>query len=195
MVVLVGAVFGVSYFGSPKFTDVGYRPEQPIDYSHKLHAGDLGLDCRYCHVGVEYSAKATVPPTQTCMNCHNMILPESEKLAPLRESWKEGKALEWVKIHKVPDFAFFNHSVHVNRGVGCTSCHGRVDQMDVVMQVEPLSMGWCLECHRNPDMHLRTVDQITKMDWMAPENQLQLAEVIKKERNINPPTDCTGCHQ
>jgi len=193
--VLAGVVFGVTYFGSPKFTDVGYRPIQPIAYSHKLHAGDLGMDCRYCHTAVEVSAKATVPPTQTCMNCHVICMPESEKLLPVRDSWAKKEALEWVRVHKIPDYAVFDHSAHINRGVGCTSCHGRIDQMEVVMQVQPLSMGWCLNCHRNPDMHLRPLDQVTNMEWIAPDDQLLLAEQFKLERNINPPTDCTGCHR
>ncbi|MFQ6610576.1 MAG: cytochrome c3 family protein [Fidelibacterota bacterium] len=192
---MIGAVFGVTYFGSPKFTDVGYRPVQPVPYSHKLHAGDLGMDCRYCHVAVEIGPKATVPPVQTCMNCHQLILPESVKLKPVRDAWINKTPLEWIRIHKTPDYAFFNHSAHIKRGVGCRSCHGRIDQMDVVMQVQPLSMGWCLDCHRNPDMHLRPLDQITNMEWLAPENQLLLADQYKDERNIKPPTDCTGCHR
>ena len=195
MVALVGAVIGFTYFGSPKFTDVGYRPEQPVQYSHKLHADDLGIDCRYCHVGVELSSKAIIPPTQTCMNCHILIKPDSKLLEPVHESWGNNTAIEWIRVHKVPDYAFFDHSAHVTRGVGCASCHGRVDQMEEVMLVEPLSMGWCLDCHRNPDAHLRPLDKVTQMDWTAPENQLQLAEKIKKERHINPPTDCTGCHR
>ncbi len=195
IVATIVVVFGVNYFGSPKFTDTGYRPVQPVPYSHKLHAGDLGMDCRYCHTAVEIGAKATVPPTQTCMNCHVLCLPESEKLLPINQSWAEKKPMEWIRIHKIPDYAFFDHSAHIIRGVGCTTCHGRIDQMEVVMQVQPLSMGWCLDCHRNPDMFLRPLNEITKMDWIPPENQLLLAQQYKIDRNINPPTDCTACHR
>ena len=187
------------YFGSPNFTDVGYRPKQPVPYSHKLHAGDLGMDCRYCHIGVEKSAVAMVPPTNTCMNCHKLVLPQSEKLLPIRESFASGKSMEWIKVHKVPDFAYFNHLPHINAGVGCASCHGRIDQMDVVEQKQPLSMGWCIDCHRNPDMHLRdlTVSKITDMNWkpLAEKDQLAFAQRIKTEKHIAPPEDCSGCHR
>lgn len=183
------------YFGSPKYTDVGYQPVQPVPYSHKLHAGDMGMDCRYCHTAVERSPVAMVPPTQTCMNCHTLVLPESEKLIPVMKSWKEGTPIPWVKIHKIPDYAYFDHSAHLRVGVGCASCHGRIDQMEVVQQDQPLSMSWCLECHRNPDMSLRPLDQITNMSWTPPANQLELAAKFKVERQINPPTNCSGCHR
>lgn len=185
------------YYGSPKFTDVGYRPKQPVPYSHKLHAGDLGIDCRYCHVGVEVSATAMVPPTATCMNCHKLILPNSEKLLPIRESFATGKPMEWVKVHKVGDYAYFNHSIHVNRGVGCESCHGNIAQQEVVEQKQPLSMGWCLQCHRNPDSHIRdlTKVKVTDMNWTPPADQAQFAARIKNEKHIAPPEDCSGCHR
>ena len=183
------------WFGSPKYTDVGYQPVQPVPYSHKLHAGDLGMDCRYCHTAVERSTVAMVPPTQTCMNCHVLVLPESEKLLPVRESWANKTPIPWIKIHKIPDYAYFDHSAHLRAGVGCASCHGRIDQMEVVRQVKPLSMGWCLECHRDPDMSLRPLDQITNMSWTPPANQREYAAKVKVERNINPPTKCSGCHR
>ncbi|NUM80167.1 cytochrome c3 family protein [bacterium] len=192
---LIGAVGFLWYYGSPKFTDVGYRPKQPVPYSHKLHAGDLGMDCRYCHTGVEKSAVAMVPPTNTCMNCHKMVLTQSEKLLPVRESFASGMPIEWVKVHKIPDYAYFNHSAHINAGVGCESCHGNVAQMEVVEQKQPLSMGWCLDCHRNPDMHLRKPSEITKMGWTPPKDQLAFAAQVKKEKHIAPPEDCSGCHR
>jgi len=195
IVVLIGVVGFFWYYGSPQYTDAGYRPEQPVPYSHKLHAGDLGMDCRYCHSSVELSAKANVPPTQTCMNCHTLILTESDKLLPVRESWTTGKPIEWVRVHKIADYAYFDHSAHLNAGVGCTSCHGNVAEMEKVMQVEPLSMGWCLDCHRNPDMHLRPAGEITNMKWTPPADQLDIAAKIKKEKNIAPPVDCSGCHR
>lgn len=193
--VIVGGVGFFWYYGSPEYRNVGYRPSQPVAYSHKLHAGDLGIDCRYCHTSVEYSAKAVVPPTQTCMNCHNLILPESEKLLPVRESWATGMPIEWVRVHKVPDYSFFNHSAHITKGIGCKSCHGNVAQMEKVMQVEPLSMGWCLDCHRNPDQHLRPLDKITDMKWQPGPDHAQFVERVKNEWKINPPVDCSGCHR
>lgn len=186
----------VWYYFSPKHTDVGYAPVQPVPYSHKLHAGDLGIDCRYCHASVEKSAHATVPPTQTCMNCHTVIKPKSERLAPVRASWESGLPIPWVRIHKVPDYAYFDHSRHVARGVGCVSCHGRVDQMEVVRQMEPLSMGWCLDCHRDPAQHLRPKEAVTQMDWKAPnDDPVAFGHELIKQNNIHPPTDCSGCHR
>ena len=144
----VFAIFAVWYWFSPKFTDAGYMPEQPVAYSHKLHAGELKIDCRYCHVAVEKTAWAGVPPTATCMNCHTNIKTKSPKLALVRESYASDKAIPWVRIHKIADYAYFNHSVHVRAGVGCESCHGRIDTMVEVWQEKPLSMGWCYECHQ-----------------------------------------------
>jgi len=155
----------VAFAASPKTTDVGYAPEQPIPYSHELHVGQLGLDCRYCHTSVEVGPKANIPPTQTCMNCHSKILTESDQLEPLRSSFRTGLSVEWIRVHDLPDYAFFNHSAHVTRGIGCVSCHGRVDQMTVVTQVEPLSMAWCVDCHRHPDENLRPPEYATDMEW------------------------------
>ncbi|RMD93312.1 MAG: cytochrome C [Calditrichaeota bacterium] len=194
--VLVSGIVGFFwYYGSPWYTDVGYRPKQPVPYSHKLHAGDLGIDCRYCHNFVEVSAEANIPPTQTCMNCHTLILPESKKLLPIRESWATGKPMQWIRIHKLPDYAYFDHSAHLRAGVGCSDCHGRIDQMEVVEQVKPLSMGWCLDCHRNPDMHLRPLSEITNMKWIPPKDQLEFAARVKRERHISPPENCSACHR
>ena len=192
---LIGIIAFFWYFGSSKFTTVGYRPVQPVPYSHKLHAADLGLDCRYCHTGVEVSNQAVIPPTQTCLNCHKLIKADSEKLKLVQNSWATGASLEWIRVHKAPDFVFFDHSAHVKVGVGCTSCHGRVDQMEQVMQVETLSMSWCLDCHNNPEQHLRPLDQITNLKWEPPSNQLQYAQQFIIDQNITPPTDCSGCHR
>ena len=174
---------------------MGYRPKQPVPYSHKLHAGDLGIDCRYCHVGVEVGPKATVPPTQTCMNCHALIKTDSEKLQLVRDRWKSGFPMPWVRVHKTPDYAYFNHSAHVKVGVSCRSCHGRVDQMEEIMQVERLSMGWCLECHRDPAPHLRPVSEVTHLAWEPGPDQATFALQTMATRNITPPTDCSGCHR
>lgn len=181
----------VWYYFSPEYTDVGYAPIQPVAYSHKLHAGVLGMDCRYCHTGVENGPHANIPPTQTCMNCHANIKADSEKLLLVRESFANDTPIPWVRIHKVPDYAHFDHSVHVAAGVGCASCHGRIDQMEVVRQAEPLSMGWCLDCHRNPAEHLRPLDKITDMEFQ-PDPQLGM-ELVRKN-NINPPENCSACH-
>lgn len=194
LIAAVSVIAGVWYWFSPKFTDSGYAPVQPVPYSHKLHAGELGIDCRYCHVAVEDGPHASVPATQVCMNCHSQIKTDSEELAPVRQSWESDLPIPWKRIHKVPDYAFFDHSRHVNRNVGCVSCHGRIDQMEVVYQQEPLAMGWCLECHREPEKHLRPDEHITDMDY-APSDQLAIGNQIKADKNINPPQDCSGCHR
>jgi hypothetical protein len=182
-------VFAVYYWASPWHTDVGYRPQQPVPYSHALHAGNLGMDCRYCHMFVERGPHAGVPPTQVCMNCHRQIKKDSPALAAIRESWEKGTPMHWKRVHKVPDFAYFDHSAHVGVGVGenraaigCETCHGRIDTMgrelgadftkpgessDGVRQMKPLSMSWCIECHSDPTNNLRPVEALTKMGWVA----------------------------
>lgn len=193
IIILTATVAGVWYYFSPEYTDVGYAPEQPVPYSHKLHAGELGLDCRYCHTSVDVSKHAVVPPTQTCMNCHSQIKTESEKLAKVRESWQTGEPIEWVRVHNLPDYAYFNHAIHVNMGVGCETCHGRIDRMEVVAQQEPLSMSWCLDCHRSPEKYVRPLDKVTTMGYEV-ENQLELGRKLVAKHNIHPPTYCQGCH-
>lgn len=195
IIFIIACIGLIWYYFSPKYTDVGYRPEQPVPYSHKLHAGDLGMDCRYCHSDVELSPVANVPPTQTCMNCHKIIKPDSDKLAPVRKSWETGIPIEWVRVHKTPDYAYFTHAAHLRAGVGCLSCHGRIDRMEVVMQVKPLSMSWCIDCHRNPDMDLRADGEVTDMEWKPAPDQIEIAEKLKKDKGIDPPTDCSGCHR
>jgi len=191
-VVVVGAVW---YYGSPRFTDVGYAPKQPVPYSHKLHVGQLGLDCRYCHASVEISPVSNVPPTQVCMNCHHVVKKDSELLEPIRESFATGRPMRWVRVHDLPGYAFFNHASHVRAGVGCVSCHGRIDTMEVVTQVEPLSMGWCLDCHRNPTLHLRPVEEVTNMEWFPPSDREELALQAMADLSLAPPVDCSGCHR
>jgi hypothetical protein len=193
---LIGVVLGVWYWFSPKFTDVGYAPVQPVAFSHQLHAGDLGMDCRYCHNTVERAGFAAVPPQQTCMNCHVNVLPESPRLALVRDTYASGEAIEWVKVHMLPDYSYFDHSAHLAAGVGCSSCHGRIDQMPVVYQHEPLSMGWCLECHRNPEPNLRPLDQITNMAWSEEDAAAYVpSEDPDRTREVNPPQHCSGCHR
>ncbi len=195
-------ILGIVYLGvviafatSPITTSVGYQPIQPVPYSHATHAGKLGMDCRYCHSTVEFSAKASIPATQVCMNCHKTILPTSEKIVPLRESYTTDKPIKWVRVHSLPDFVYFNHSAHVNKGVGCVTCHGRIDRMDVVYQAKPLNMAWCLDCHRKPERYLRPKEYVTKMDWVPEGNQQSLGEKLKEEYNVNPSTDCWACHR
>lgn len=189
------AIAGIWYYWSPEYTDVGYQPVQPVPYSHKLHVGQMGMDCRYCHTGVEISAVAMVPPTQTCMNCHTLIKPDSPKLTALRASWETGMPMRWIRIHKVPDYAYFDHSAHLRVGVGCESCHGNIAEMEVVELAKPLSMSWCLECHRNPDQHLRPLDEVTVMGWTPPADQSERAAAIKAQFKIKPPITCSGCHR
>lgn len=189
---LIGMLY---YFGSPVTTDVGYQPKQPVPYSHKLHAGKLGIDCRYCHYTVEVAADAAVPPTAVCINCHERIAVKSEKLLMVHQSAETGKPIPWVRVHDLPDYVYFNHSAHVSRGVSCVSCHGRVDTMEEVRQVKRLSMGWCLECHRDPDPELRPQQFVTDLGWIPDEERRVVGARIRRENNINPPTDCSTCHR
>jgi hypothetical protein len=200
--IVIAAGGGLLYVGvvvtfgfSPRTTDVGYQPEQPAPYSHALHVGQLGMDCRYCHTTVEEAAFAALPPTQTCMNCHARVRAQSDRLIPVRESLATGQPVRWVKVHDLPDYVYFNHSAHVRRGVGCGSCHGRVDTFEVVRQVELLSMGWCLGCHREPERYLRPPEVVTKLDWAPGEEQLALGRRLRAAGNVNPSTDCTTCHR
>lgn len=198
LLVIGGAVYAVVLIGflvSPKTTRLGYMPEQPVPYSHELHAGKLGIDCMYCHTTVKTGAQASIPPTQTCMNCHSSVFTDSPKLLPVRQSYTTGMPIKWIRVHNLPDFAYFNHSAHVTRGIGCVSCHGRVDKMETVYQAELLTMGWCISCHRTPEKHLRPKEYITKMDWTPEEDQLTLGRRLKAEYNINPSTDCWTCHR
>jgi hypothetical protein len=182
-------------YALPKFTDVGYAPLQPVPFSHQLHAGQLGMDCRYCHNTVEGAAHAAVPPSETCMNCHTTVRPESVALAPIRESVDTGAAVPWVRVHMLPDYAYFDHSVHVAAGVGCASCHGRIDTMEVVQQAQPLSMSWCLDCHRDPAPNLRPRDHVTDMTWDTATADYDPHSDPHRTRDVNPPLHCSGCHR
>lgn len=193
IIFLNAVVFCVWYFFSPEFLEVGYSPEQPVPFSHKIHAGQLGMDCKYCHTQVDQGRYANIPATQTCMNCHSQIKTDSDKLAPIRESWESGEPMQWTRVHMLPDYAYFNHAAHVNVGVGCESCHGRIDRMEQVHQAKPLSMGWCLSCHRAPENHLRPVSEVTTMGYKE-ENQIQVGLDLVAKHNISPPTYCQGCH-
>ena len=199
LVSLLGAGLGgllviafVWYYFSPEFYEVGYQPEQPVPYSHALHVGQLGMDCRYCHSLVEVSEHANVPSTQTCMNCHTQVLPEDPRLLPVRQAYAENTPIRWIRVHDLPDYVYFNHSAHVSRGVGCESCHGRVDTMVKVSQEVPLTMGWCLDCHRDPEPNLRDPANVTVMGYTPQPGE---GAFVKKSLNLNPPTDCSTCHR
>ena len=183
---------------SPKTLAVGYAPVQPVPYSHALHAGKLGMDCRYCHNTVEKTAFAALPATQTCMNCHTNIKPSAPSLDPVRQSWALGKPVQWIKVHNLPNYVYFNHSAHVTHGVGCVECHGRIDHMDVVAQQQPLSMGWCLDCHRAPESHLRPKSEVTNMSWKPTGDPAALGLQLKSEYKIHDTaymTSCYTCHR
>src|SRR6516164_2364576 len=183
---------------SPYLTRQNLTREQPVQFSHKHHVGDDGIDCRYCHTGVEESATAGVPPTKTCMNCHSVLFNNAAYLEPVRESYRTDKSIEWVKVHRLADYVYFNHSIHLNKGVGCSTCHGTVNQMPLIFQASTLQMQWCLDCHRDTATALRPMDQVFNMDWKAPANQRERGEKYKAERNIRTVeelTSCSTCHR
>ena len=188
-----GAIFG--YLSHPLVIDTGYQPVQPVPYSHKMHAGNLGMDCFYCHSTVYKAAYAAVPPTETCMNCHVKVKDKSARLEPIRQSYATGQPVQWVSIHRLPDYVYFNHRAHVNAGVSCVVCHGRIDQMIEVKQVQPLNMGWCVDCHRNPAPNIRPVEFVTKLDWKPEGDAAELGRKLIAEKHINPPVNCSGCHR
>ena len=193
LLVILGWAFG-ELNGSSYITQQNVAREQPVPFSHAHHVGGLGLDCRYCHNTVERSPHAAVPPTQTCMNCHSQVKTDSPRLGMVRASFETGEAIPWVKVHILPDYVYFDHRPHLAAGVGCASCHGRIDNMVVVEQHAPLSMGWCLDCHRNPDPNYRPIDQITNMYWdESPEKATyDFTKDPERTRLPSPPVHCSG---
>ncbi|MPZ17989.1 MAG: cytochrome C [Luteitalea sp.] len=172
--------------------------QQPIQFSHLHHVGGEGFDCRYCHTSVEKSAFADIPSTKICMNCHSQIWLESPYLEPVRESFKTGQSIEWIRVHDLPDFVYFNHSIHVNKGVGCETCHGRVDEMPAMQQVASLQMEWCLDCHRRPEQYLRPRSQVTVMGYEPEGDQLEIGRRLKQEYKVldaQTLTSCSTCHR
>jgi Cytochrome c7 and related cytochrome c len=172
--------------------------QQPVQFSHKHHVSDDGIDCRYCHTSVETSSFAGIPPTKTCMNCHSQIFANSPYLEPVRESWRTGRPILWTRVHDLPDFAYFDHSIHVHKGVGCSTCHGRVDLMPLTWQVVSLQMEWCLDCHRHPERFVRPRDQIYNMAWEPPARQIEAGRKLVEEYHIQSPsvlTSCDTCHR
>ncbi|MBM3226386.1 MAG: cytochrome c3 family protein [Candidatus Tectomicrobia bacterium] len=180
---------------SPYVTQEGVARTQPVPFSHKHHVQGLGLDCRYCHTSVEDSAFAGIPPVKTCMNCHSQIWVDSPMLAPVRDSFRTGRPLVWTRVHDLPDFVYFDHSIHVKQGVGCATCHGRVDQMPLMWQNASLQMEWCLECHRAPERFVRPREFVFQMDWEPPADRIALGKQLVRDYNIQPPTYCSACHR
>ena len=192
----------ITVYLTPKYTRAGYTPVQPVPFSHKIHAGQMGIDCRFCHNGVEKSWFANLPGASTCMNCHATILKDDPRLAIVRSSASNNVPVPWVQVHKTPDYVYFNHSVHVTRGISCVECHGRVDQMDEVRHDKSLSMSFCLDCHRDPASHIRPTDKVTKLDWQWSTNAAEashLQDVNGKkfvhDWKVESLTSCSACHR
>ncbi len=169
--------------------------EQPVPFSHAHHVGGLGIDCRYCHTSVEKSSFANIPSTKICMNCHSEMWASSPTLEPVRESYRTGKSIEWTRVHDLPDFVYFNHSIHVAKGVGCSTCHGRVDKMNLTWQAQPLTMEWCLDCHRHPERYVRPREEVVAMDYASPPDQIELGKRLVSEYHIQSLTSCSTCHR
>jgi Cytochrome c7 and related cytochrome c/Class III cytochrome C family len=201
------SIFGAAFFAagalwllatinrSGYVTNQNVTREQPVQFSHKHHGGELGIDCRYCHTSVEVSPVASVPPTKTCINCHSQIWAQSEFLEPVRASWKSDESIRWIRVNDLPDFVYFNHSAHVHKGIGCVSCHGRVDHMNQLYQAASLTMEWCLACHRNPAPNVRPREEVFNMAWEPPADQAALSRQLVKAYNVHPRTDCSTCHR
>jgi hypothetical protein len=191
----IALLYAVS--ASPYVTNRSVTRDQPIPFSHAHHAGELGIDCRYCHSGVETSPVAGVPPTHTCMSCHSQIWTNAEMLAPVRQSLAEGRPIRWNRVHRLPDYVYFDHSIHVAKGVGCSTCHGQVTEMRLMRQAAPLTMGWCLDCHRNPAAALRPQDAVFDMTWKPPQDQEQRGQALMAQYHIDAAhlTDCSVCHR
>jgi len=177
-------------------SDVGVAIDQPVPFSHKHHVEAIGIDCRYCHTSVEESAFAGIPPVETCMTCHSLIWTEAPNLEPIRTAWRDEKPLQWNRVHDLPDFVYFRHNIHIAKGIGCTSCHGAINEMPLVWVENALNMEWCLDCHRNPEKHIRPRDRVFDVHWTPPADQeaqgLQLVE--EYDVRVSQLTDCSVCH-
>ncbi len=190
-------VLAISYLvvRSPYESMQNVPREQPVPFSHEHHVGGLGIDCRYCHTTVERSSFANIPATKICMNCHSQMWATSPMLEPVRESYRTGKSIEWTRVNDLPEFVYFNHSIHVHKGVGCETCHGRVDKMPLMWQGQPLTMEWCLGCHRHPERYVRPRDQVFAMDYKTPHDQLALGSRLVQAYHIQSLTSCSTCHR
>ena len=194
--VLAGSLWMLVQINRSAYITETYVPRnQPVPFSHKHHVSGLGIDCRHCHTSVEISAYAGVPPTKTCIHCHSQIWKDSPMLEPVRASFQADTSLVWTRVHDLPDFVYFDHSIHVNKGVGCATCHGRVDQMPLMWKVNTLQMEWCLECHRNPAPNLRPRQEVFNMSWEPPVDQPDLGERLMEEYGVRRATDCSVCHR
>ncbi len=193
---LVGG-FAYGYIRSAFYTGVGVEVSQPVPFSHSHHVQGLGIDCRYCHTTAETSAFAGLPTTQTCMNCHSKVWVDAPMLEPVRESWRTQTPLRWERVHNLPDFVYFAHSIHLAKGIGCASCHGRVDEMRLMRKEASLFMQWCLDCHRNPAPHLRPTEALFSMDWQPPDDGGALAGALLDHHQIQQAaiTDCSTCYR
>jgi hypothetical protein len=200
---IYGAVFLLAIGGyvadainfSPYITDVNNERTQPVPFSHKHHVTQLGLECRYCHTSVEESSSAGMPPTQTCMACHSQIWLNSPMLEPVRESYSTDTSIAWTRVNAVPDFVYFNHSIHIAKGVGCTTCHGPVGEMNITYRAQTLYMRWCLDCHNAPEKYLRPRAEVFNASYQAPPDQLALGRRLVKEYKVQSLTNCTTCHR
>lgn len=184
---------GYTLVRSPYITEAGVIREQPVPFSHAHHVGQVGIDCRYCHTSVETSPSAGMPPTKTCMNCHSQLWKDAPLLEPVRESMRTGEPIHWTRVHDLPDFAYFDHSIHVSKGVGCSSCHGRVDKMPLMWREASLQMQWCLDCHRDPAPHIRPRDQVFNMDWEPGADNPEHAKWV--EEHVHSKINCSVCHR
>jgi hypothetical protein len=193
---IAGLAWAVTEFNTSSYNFRTEVPrEQPVPFSHKHHVGGLGIDCRYCHTSVEISSFAGLPPTETCITCHSQIWATSPTLEPVRASYRTNTSLEWTRVHDLPEFVYFNHSIHLNKGIGCQTCHGRVDQMPLMWKVNSLQMGWCLDCHRAPEKFIRPREAVFRMDYQYPENQPEVGRKLMAEYKVQKLTDCYTCHR
>lgn len=197
VIVLAASTLAVAYIidRGPWMTSVRIAPEQPVEFSHKHHVKDDGIDCRYCHTSVETSGYAGLPPTETCMTCHSQIWTTASVTEPIRQSWASGKSIEWTRVHDLPDFVYFNHSIHINKGIGCSTCHGQVNEMPLTYKVNTLNMNWCLNCHRQPERYIRPRSEVFNIDYQYPANQLELGKKLVAEYHVQKLTDCFTCHR
>jgi len=194
--ILAGLVWLLGAINSSQYiTGVDVVSEQPVPFSHKHHVVGLGIDCRYCHTSVENSSSAGMPPTKTCMNCHSEMWNESPMLEPVRESFKTGKPIEWTRVNDLPDFVYFDHSIHVKKGMACTTCHGQVDQMPLMARTMAFHMNQCLACHRDPAKFIRPAEHVFDMNWQPKDDQRVMGEKLVKQYKIGKVTDCSICHR
>lgn len=196
-VVFIGLISYVLYEvgQSPYYTEQNIPQVQPVPFSHRHHVSQLGIDCRYCHTSVETSSFAGLPSTQTCMTCHSQIWTNAQILAPIRESYETGQSIAWTQVNVLPQFVYFDHSIHIHEGIGCTTCHGNVGDMTITWRATTLQMTWCLDCHRHPEEYVRPRDEVFNVNYKPPKDQLQLGRKLVREYKINSLTSCETCHR